>query len=344
MLVLGYKASTEQFGPTELLDWVVEAERCGFDSIAASDHFHPWRNDDVQCFSVWPWLGAVGNRTQQIQFGTGVTCPTFRYNPAVIAEHAATLGAMFPGRFWLGLGTGEALNETATTGCWPGYPERHDRLVEAMRIIRRLWDGEHLTHRGRYFQTRDAHLYIRSSRPIPLTIGTAGVKSTRLAGQYADVWMTPGSPGSVARYRDTLIPALEQGARAAHRDPNTVARAVELYVVVAENKVEGLADARLWASTLLEDRDKYGVYDPRDLQKEASRLSDQTVASLCLISADPDEHVALAERYIQLGFTQLFFHAPGPDQGAFIQFYGKHVLPRLRQKHGAATPPGRAAA
>ncbi len=336
MLVLGYKASTEQFDPTQLLDWVVEAECRGFDSVSASDHFHPWRNDDVHCFSVWPWLGAVGARTRRIHFGTGVTCPTLRYNPAVIAEHAATLGAMFPGRFWLGLGTGEALNEKATTGCWPGYTERHERLAEAMQIIRRLWDGEHLTYRGRYFQTRDAHLYTRPSTAVPLIVGAAGPRSTRLAGQYGDGWVVPASRGPVDYYRDVLIPALQQGARNAHRDPHLLTKAVELYVIDTDNPAEALADARFWASTLLDDRDKYGVYDPRDLQKYASRLDDKTVTNRCLISADPTDHVAFAERFIQLGFTHLFFHAPGPHQGRFLEFYGKEVLPRVRQAHGAA--------
>lgn len=337
MLVLGYKASTEQFGPDALLDWVVEAEQCGFDSISASDHFHPWRDAGVQCFSVWPWLGAVGTRTRRIQFGTGVTCPTFRYNPAVVAEHAATLGTMFPGRFWLGVGTGEALSDRATTGCWPDYPERYDRLVEAIQIIRRLWDGEHLTFRGSYFETRAAHLYVRPPSAIPLVVGAAGPRSVRLAGQYGDGWMIPVGTGPVDRYRDVLIPALEQGARGAHRDPGAIERAVELYVICTDNRAEAVADARLWASTLLDEREKYGVYDARDLQEFASRLSDAEVTSRCLISANPADHIAFAERFIQLGVTQLFFHAPGPRQGEFLQFYGKEVLPTLRQKYGGAT-------
>lgn len=344
MLVLGYKASTEQFAPSQLLDWVIEAERCGFDSVTASDHLHPWRNDGVECFSVWPWLGAVGARTRQIQFGPGVTCPTFRYNPAVIAEQAATLAAMYPGRFWLGLGTGEALNEAAATGAWPDFPERYARLVEAIQIIRRLWAGEHLTYRGRYFRTRAAHLYTRPSQPIPLLVGAAGVRSVQLAGQYADGWMVPCGPGSLDQVRDALIPALETGARKTYRAPESIIRAVEVKVVYAESLAEALQDARLWASTLLEGREKYGLYDPRDLQKYASRLSDQEIARHWLISADPDEHVAFAEKLIRLGFTQLFFHAPGPRQGEFIQFYGREVLPRLRQRQAGLVQPGVAAA
>ena len=336
MLVLGYKAYTEQYGPNQLLDWCVEAERQGFDSITASDHFHPWRDEGARCVFVWSWLGALGARTRRIQFGTGVTAPTIRYNPAVIAQAAATLGVMFPGRFWLGVGTGEALNDKAATGCWPDYLERRDRLIEAIQIIRRLWEGEHLTYRGRYFQTRDAHLYDLPTQPVPLYVGASGVHSTRLAGRYGDGWMVTGGAGPVDPYREQLIPALERGAREAHRDPSSIARAIELSVVYAENKAEGVREARLLASSLFPNREKYGMYDPRDLQRYGELLSDRAVEGHWFISGDPDEHVALAEKFIQLGFTHLFFKTPGPRQSEFIQFYGQHVLPKLRQKYGAS--------
>lgn len=334
MLVLGYKAATEQFAPNELLDYVCEAEQCGFDSIDASDHFQPWRNDGVHCSFVWSWLGAVGARTQKLHFGTGVTCPILRYNPAVIAEAAATLGVMFPGRFWLGLGTGEPLNETSTTGAWPGYPERKARLIEAIQIIRRLWDGEYLTYRGRYFQTRDAHLYDQPKQRIPMFVAAAGVDSARVAGHYGDGWMTTGGASGPKRDCQQLIPALEQGAREVGRNPDSIPRAVEIAVVYAKSKAEGIKDARLWDSSMFPGLDKFGIYDPRDMQHYGSLLSDQQLEGHWFISGDPDEHVALAEKFIQAGFTHLFFHAPGPHQREFIQFYGQHVLPTLRQKYG----------
>jgi coenzyme F420-dependent glucose-6-phosphate dehydrogenase len=337
VLVLGYKASTEQFGPGELLDWCVEAERCGFDAITASDHFHPWRDADVHCFFVWSWLGALGERTRSIRFGAGVTCPTFRYNPAVIAQASATLGAMYPGRFWLGLGTGEALNEKATTGCWPEFRERQGRLVEAIHIIRRLWGGERVTYQGRYFQTRDAHLYLQPAEPIPLYIGASGTHAARVAGRYGDGWMTTGGAGPVDDYRERLIPAVDRGAREARRAPTSVRRVIELAVVYAKTRQEGLEQARLWASSMTPNREKYGIHDPRDLQRYGALLDDKTVEQHWFISDDPAEHVALAEKFIQLGFSEIYFHAPGPRQPEFIQFYGQHVLPRLRQKYGAVT-------
>jgi coenzyme F420-dependent glucose-6-phosphate dehydrogenase len=335
VLTLGYKASTEQFAPDQLLEWVVEAEAQGFDAVTASDHFHPWR-DDVHCFSVWPWFGAVGMRTRRIRFGPGVTCPTLRLHPAVVAQDAATLAAMFPGRFWLGLGTGEALNERAATGRWPDYPERRAMLAEAVEIIRHLWAGEHLTYRGRYFQTRAAHLYVRPAVPIPLIIGAAGVSSVRLAGQRGDGWMIPGSEGGLEELQRTLIPVFEGAARAAGRDPAALGRAVEVKVICTDDPSAALAEARLWASSLLPEREKYGLYDPRDMQRYGALLSDETIRRHWLISADPEDHIALAEQYLRLGFDQLYFHTPGPRQGEFLQFYGAHVLPRLRQRHGTA--------
>jgi coenzyme F420-dependent glucose-6-phosphate dehydrogenase len=335
MLVLGYKAATEQFGPNELLDYVIEAEHWGFDAISASDHFHPWRNDDVRCFFVWSWLGTLGARTRRVTFGTGVTAPILRYNPAVLAEASATLGAQFPGRFWLGLGTGEALNDRATTGEWPDYAERRGRLEEAIEIMRRLWAGEHLTYRGKYFQTRAAHLYVQSAEPIPLLVAAMGPSSARLVGQYADGWMATGAAGAREPYA-ALWPSVEAGARAGGRDPGTIQRWIELEVVYAKDQAQGLRDARRWDGTLVRDRDKYGIYDPRDLQYYGGLLPDATVRRNWLISDDPAAHVALAEVYIQLGFTHLFFHHPGLDQPAFLRFYGEQVLPVLRQKYGGA--------
>jgi coenzyme F420-dependent glucose-6-phosphate dehydrogenase len=335
MLVLGYHAATEQFGPQELLDLVVEAERCGFDSIMASDHFHPWRADDVECFDVWSWLGAVGTKTQKVQFGTGVTAPTLRYNPAVIAQAAATLGELFPGRFWLGLGAGEAINEESTTGCWPQPPERFRRLAEATEIIRRLFDGEYLTYRGQYFQTRDAHLYLTPSKPIPLFIGTYGPSTARLLGKYADGWLTTGPRSGPPVDQNRILDAIAAGARSAQRDPAAIARAVEVKVVYAKDRATGIREARWWNGNLVPDRDKFGIYDPRALQRFGDRITDEEIEKFWFISGDPDEHVAHAQRFIQAGFTQLFFHTPGSNQREFLDVYGQHVLPALRRAWGS---------
>jgi coenzyme F420-dependent glucose-6-phosphate dehydrogenase len=334
MLMLGYKAATEQFGPSELLDYAVEAENAGFDGVMASDHFHPWRNDDVECFDVWSWFGALGVRTKKIGFGSGVTCPTIRHNPAVIAQAAATLGSLFPGRFWLGLGSGEAINELSTTGLWPDQPDRYRSLVEAIEIIRRLWAGEHLTYRGEYFQTRDAHVYVPLSQPVPLHIAAWGLQTARKIGRYGDGWITTGPPDALRRDDQPVLQAIESGATAVGRDPSKIDHIVEVKVIYAQNREQAIQDARLWAATSVPNREKYGMYDPRDLQQLGSLIPDDQLENDWFSSADPDEHADHALGFIQKGFNHLYFHNPSTRQREFIEFYGKEVLPRIRQKVG----------
>ena len=185
MLQLGWKAGTEQYPPEELLDYAVAAEKADFDSIDASDHFHPWAERGQACF-VWSWLGAVAAKATRIILGTGITCPTLRYHPAIVAQAAATMACLAPKRFYLGVGTGEALNEYSATGQWPAYNVRRAQLGEAIDLIRRLWTGEKITHRGVYYQTRQAKLYTRPSEPIPLYISSMVPNSARFAGEHGD--------------------------------------------------------------------------------------------------------------------------------------------------------------
>ena len=179
MLQLGWKAGTEQYGPNELLDLAIAAEAAGFDSIDASDHFHPWAEKGQASF-VWSWLGAIAARPSRITLGTGVTCPILRYHPAIVAQAAATVAALAPKRFFLGVGTGEALNEYSATGLWPSYNERRAQLAEAIELIRALWTGEKVTHKGEHYETHEAKLYTLPDEPIPLYISSLVRTSARL--------------------------------------------------------------------------------------------------------------------------------------------------------------------
>ncbi|TMB69838.1 MAG: TIGR03557 family F420-dependent LLM class oxidoreductase, partial [Deltaproteobacteria bacterium] len=191
MLQLGWKAGTEQYPPDELLDYAIAAEETGFDSIDVSDHFHPWNEKGQACF-VWSWLGAAAAKTKKIAMGTGVTCPILRYHPAVVAQAAATIACLAPKRFFLGVGTGEALNEYSATGQWPEYNIRRARMGEAIELIRALWTGEKVTHKGFYYQTRQAKLYTRPSEPIPLYVSSMVPNSARFAGKHSDGLITVG--------------------------------------------------------------------------------------------------------------------------------------------------------
>ncbi len=171
MLKLGWKAGPEQYQPKELLEYAIAAENAGFDSIDVSDHFHPWSESGQACFS-WTWLGAAAVQTSKIVLGTGITCPILRYHPAIIAQASATLGVLAPDRAYLCVGTGEALNEYAATGEWPGYEERQAMLIEAINLIRSLWTGQETTFEGIYYHTRKAKLYTKPEKPIPLYVST----------------------------------------------------------------------------------------------------------------------------------------------------------------------------
>src|SRR5579883_1288393 len=189
MIQLGWKAGPEQYGPNELLDYAIVAEQAGFDCLEASDHFHPW-SEAGQASFIWTWLGAVAARTQRIHLGTGVTCPILRYNPAIIAQASATLAVMAPGRTFLCVGTGEALNEYAATGVWPGYEDRQNRLAEAIDLIRVLWSGEKVSFDGVFYETRKAKLYTLPAEPIPLYISSLVPGSAGFAGRYGDGLIT----------------------------------------------------------------------------------------------------------------------------------------------------------
>src|SRR5690349_1403538 len=188
---VGWKAGAEQDGPAELVDYEVAAEQAGLESVEGSEHFHPWAEKGQACF-VWTWLGAVAARTRTIILGTGVTCPIIRYHPAIVAQAAATLACLAPQRTFLGVGTGEALNEYPATCEWPSYKERQERLAEAIELIRQLWSGEKVTYRGTYYKTRQAKLYTRPDEGIPIYISAMVANSARFAGKHGDALITVG--------------------------------------------------------------------------------------------------------------------------------------------------------
>ena len=217
MLTFGYKASAEQFAPRELLDFAVHAETVGFDQIMVSDHFQPWRHTGGHAPFSFAWLGALGERTSRAVIGTSVVTPTFRYHPSIVAQAMATLGALFPGRVLLGVGTGESLNDVPATGMtWPPFKERFGRLSEAIDLISRLWREERVTFEGRYYRTENATLYDRPDTPVPLYVAASGPTAARLAGEVADGFIcTSGKPREL--YTDTLLPKVAEGMEKARR-------------------------------------------------------------------------------------------------------------------------------
>jgi len=332
-LKLGYKASAEQFGPRPLLNFAVEAEACGFDSVWISDHFQPWRHTNGHAPFALSWLGAAGERTQRVLLGTSVLTPTFRYQPAVVAQAFGTLAVLNPGRMILGVGSGESLNEVAVTGGeWPSPRERLARLREAVELIRLLLSKDFVTFEGQYYRTRNATIYDRPEQPIPIYISAGGPVAAKFAGRAGDGFICTSGKGDEL-YRDKLLPAVEEGAKEAGRDPATIERTIEVKVSFDTDRERALRDTRIWAALALPAEDKAGVEDPREMERRAEAVADQAHGRW-LVSDDPDEHLEQIRPYIELGFTHLIFHAPGDDQSRFLQLYAKDILPRIRERWG----------
>ena len=332
-LNLGYKASAEQFGPRPLLNFAVEAEACGFDSVWISDHFQPWRHTNGHAPFALSWLGAAGERTQRVLLGTSVLTPTFRYQPAVVAQAFGTLGVLNPGRMILGVGSGESLNEVPVTGGeWPSPRERLARLREAVELIRLLCSRDFVTFEGQYYRTRNATIYDRPEQPIPIYISAGGPVAAKYAGRAGDGFICTSGKGDEL-YRDKLLPAVEEGAKEAGRDPATIERTIEVKVSFDTDRERALRDTRIWAALALPAEDKAGVEDPREMERRAEAVADEA-HSRWLVSDDPDEHLEQIRPYIEFGFTHLIFHAPGDDQSHFLQLYAKDILPRIRERWG----------
>jgi coenzyme F420-dependent glucose-6-phosphate dehydrogenase len=331
MLRLGYKASAEQFGPVELLDFAVHAEECGFDSVVVSDHFQPWRHTGGHAPFSFAWLGAVGARTARVMLGTSVVTPTFRYHPSVVAHAMATLGVLFPDRVMLGIGTGESLNEVPPIGIvWPEFRERFARLREAVTLMRQLWSQDFVSYQGTYYTTRNATLYDRPPGGVPLYIAAGGPQMARYVGRVGDGFICTSGKG-VQLYRDQLMPALADGAREAGRDVDKIDKMIEVKVSFDTDRQRALEDTRLWGALALTGDEKTGVEDPREMERLADALPTERTASRWIVSTDAEEHVEQIKFYVDLGFTHLVFHAPGNDQRRFLELYAERVLPLLRR-------------
>jgi coenzyme F420-dependent glucose-6-phosphate dehydrogenase len=334
LLRLGYKASAEQFGPNELLKFSVLAEEHGFDSVFISDHFQPWRHTGGHAPFSFAWMGALGARTSRIDIGTSVLTPSFRYHPAVVAQAFGTLGAMFPGRMILGVGTGESLNEVPATGMkWPEPRERFARLREAVKLIRQLWTEERVTFAGEFFKTEKATIYDRPDQMPPIYIAGAGPMISKYAGQVAEGFIcTSGKAPEL--YRETLLPNVAAGLQAAGRAPDAIDRMIEMKVSFDLDPQRALEDTRHWAALALSAEEKMSVEDPLEMERLADNLPLERAAKRWIVSADPDEHVERIRPYVELGFRHLVFHAPGPDQERFIRLYAEQVFPKLRTAFG----------
>ena len=337
MLKIGYKASAEQFGPNELLDFSCTAEDVGFDSVFISDHFQPWKHTNGHAPSSIAWLGALGARTKRVIIGTSVMTPTFRYHPSVVAQAFATLGVMFPGRVVLGLGSGEFLNDVPALGIkWPGFKERQARLRELIELMKALWTKERVTFEGQYYKTEKATIYDRPKQPVPIYVAASGPTVAKMAGEIAEGYIcTSGRRPSLI---ETLLPNVAAGLQAAGRASDLIDRMIEMKVSFDTDRQRRGArrHPELGRLGTLSPEEKVSVEDAVEIERLADALPVERTAKRWIVSTDPDEHVARIKVYADLGFRHLVFHAPGPDQKRFLHLYGEQVLPRLRAAFGGA--------
>ena len=332
MLKIGYKASAEQFGPRDLLEFSVLAEEQGFDSVWISDHFQPWKHNDGHAPFSLAWLAALGERTSRVTIGTSVATPTFRYHPAIVAQALGTIGALNPGRVVLGVGTGESMNEVPATGMkWPNYKERFRRLRESIELMQRLWTEERVTFEGEYYRTESATIYDRPDEPVPIYLAASGPTAARLAGRVAQGFIcTSGKAPEL--YKETLLPNLDEGLHKAGRSRDEVEFMIEMKVSFDTDRDRAMEDTRHWAALALSPEEKTGIEDPVEIEKRAAALPLERAASRWIVSSDPEEQVERIAPYVEMGFRHLVFHGPGPDQERFIRLYAEHVIPRLRER------------
>jgi G6PDH family F420-dependent oxidoreductase len=323
--VVGYAASFEQFHPTDLLDYSIQAEQHGFGSIMASDHFHPWTPGQGQSAFVWSWMGALGAKTS-LRFGTGVTPPGYRYHPAVLAQAAATLEAMFPGRFYLGLGAGEALNEHIVGDYWPEAPVRLERLMESIEIIERLFEGKVVKHRGTHFTVESAKLYTMPDTPPPIYVATSGPIMAKRTGKFTDGIITVGAADEKLKM---LMDRFEKGAKEAGKDPSTMPRMLQVKVSYADTDEEALDSAvRDWPNGGM-NFPKADIRNPEDFEAMSKLVRPENFKNRVFTSSDLDAHVEYLQHFIDLGFGEIYVHNVNRSQEAFIDAYGKQVIPNL---------------
>lgn len=329
MAVIGYSAALEQFHPTDLLRWCRQAEEAGFGSVLAADHFQPWVPEQGQSAFVWSWMGALGAATSTVRFGPGVTCPSFRYHPAVIAQAAATLEAMNPGRFWLGLGTGEALNEHIVGIYWPEAPTRLERLVESIEIIQKLFTGKKVRYEGKHIRMESTRLWTRPASPPPIYVAASGPNTAEMTGRLCDGLITAGAPEAKLR---GLIEAFEKGARSAGKDPTKMLKILQLHVSWAETREAAVAQAQKeWPNGGMKFP-KQDIRSPEDFAAFAQIVRAEDFEGRVLMSSDLNEHRAHLQSFIDLGFDEIQVHNVGRNQDEFIRAYGQSVIAALQPK------------
>ena len=317
MVKLGYSLSSEEFGPDELVRFAEQAESTGFEFALISDHFHPWTDRQGNSPFVWTVLGAIASRTRQLRLGTGVTCPLIRMHPALVAQAAATVGRLMPGRFFLGVGSGENLNEHVVGGTVPPPEIRLDMLEEAIGVIRSLLEGGEKSHHGRFYEVVDARLYTLPEQPVRVYVAASGKQSGKLAGRTADGLVC----SSVS---EEAVRAFNESGGAGKP------RIGQVTVCWAATEADALKTAlEVWPNGALAGGFKAELPRPAHFQEATKTVRPEDIAGEIACGPDPGKHLDAIAEYVKAGFDHVYVHQVGPDQDGFFRFYEREVLPNL---------------
>jgi G6PDH family F420-dependent oxidoreductase len=315
MINLGYAISSEEHHPSDIVHHAQRAEEIGFTYALISDHFHPWVGQQGQSPFVWSVLGGIAQSTKTLKIGTGVTCPMIRTHPAIIAQAAATVADMMPERFFLGVGTGENLNEHISGARWPAYAIRAEMLQEAIEVIRLLWQGGMKSHYGKYYTVENARLYTLPDTAPQIMIAAAGPKSAALAGRLGDGLINTAPDADVVNKFE------EQGK-------TWRPKYGKLTVCWAKNDAQARETAyRYWPTAGLKGGLSQELPTPGQFERAAKNATEEQVAEALICSGDPEKHMQGIQKFVDAGFDHVYVHQVGPDQEGFFNFYEKHILP-----------------
>ena len=316
MTTFGYWLSAEEHTPLDLVRNAIAAEKSGFELAMISDHFHPWSDRQGQSGFVWSLIGAIGASTEKLRLGTGVTCPTIRTHPAIVAHAAATCGALLPGRFFLGLGTGENLNEHVLGDPWPAPDERLEQFEEAIEVIRLLWQGGEQTHRGKHYTVDHARLYTLPDEPIPIAVAAAKPLAAELAGRLGDALVAVDPDAEiVARYREAGGDGPRYG---------------QIRLCWAESEAEAKQTVfELWRHSGLKGSLNQELPRPSDFDAVAESVTLEMATENIPCGPDPEPVLEAIEKWEQAGFDHISLHQIGSDQEGFFRFWEQELRPKL---------------
>jgi G6PDH family F420-dependent oxidoreductase len=313
---IGYALSSEEHTPLDLIRYAAAAEEAGFDYALVSDHFHPWVDKQGQSPFVWSVIGGIAKATDELRLGTGVTCPTVRVHPAIIAQAAATSAAMLPGRFFLGVGTGENLNEHVLGDRWPEAEVRLEMLEEAIEVIRLLWQGGYQSHHGRYYTVEEARIYTLPDEAPPIYVAASKPNAAELAGRVGDGLVSTAPDGE-------LVERFE--ASGGKGKP----KLGQVTVCFADEEDEATKTAHEWWPNAAITGDlSQELALPRHFEDAAEMVSEDDVAEKIVCGPDPEAYFEQIEKYADAGFDHVYLHQVGPDQEAFFRFAEEELLPR----------------